>query len=119
MRLRSLAFPLLAVATVGCAQERGASVADGGAEAAQAEQAATAAGMAPPDAPVATLDEGADALPTLARSRGSYYGSELEGFSAEEFYWMNGESSRWPDDVDPRDNSYLPSPVPNVTFELE
>ena len=47
------------------------------------------------------------------------FGGETEGFAAEDFYWMNPESDRWPDDLDPRDNEYIPSPEPTVTFGLD
>ena len=124
MPFRFSALPILALGALGCTQAgetpAGADVTGLSAAAPQVGQAPAAVPETdPPESPLAAADESDDALPTLARSRGNYYGSELEGFSAEEFYWMNPEADRWPDDLDPRDNSYLPSPVPNVTFTLE
>lgn len=70
------------------------------------------------DAP-ALVEDDADLLLPQDPQAPSLFGGETEGYAAEEFYWMNREGDRWPDDLDPRDNSYLPSPEPNVTFELD
>ena len=69
-------------------------------------------------APAATGGE-ADLVRPNDPQAPALYGGETQGFLAEEFYWMNPEADRWPDDLDPRDNEYLPAPEPNVTFELD
>lgn len=67
----------------------------------------------------AVLNDDADLLLPQNPQAPALFGGETEGFAAEEFYWMNPEADRWPNDLDPRDNEYLPSPEPNVTFELD
>ena len=71
----------------------------------------------PDEAPALAGDD--DLLMPQDRRAPALFGGETEGYAAEEFYWMNPEADRWPDDLDPRDNEYLPSPEPNVTFELD
>ena len=79
---------------------------------------AAAQGLLDPDeAPASAGDE--DLSMPQDRRAPALFGSETEGYAAEEFYWINPESDRWPNDLDPRDNEYLPSPEPNVTFELD
>ena len=70
------------------------------------------------DAPP-VADEEADLVRPQSPQAPALFGAETEGYAAEEFYWMNPEADRWPDDLDPRDHQYMPSPEPNVTFELD
>lgn len=67
----------------------------------------------------AVVNEDADLLLPRDPQAPALFGGETEGFAAEEFYWTNPEADRWPNDLDPRDHEYLPSPEPNVTFELD
>ena len=78
-----------------------------------------AQGTAAPEPTPLAAGEDLDLVLPRAPESPALFGAETEGFAAEEFYWMNPESDRWPDDLDPRDNEYIPSPEPNVTFEFD
>ncbi|HUF56004.1 MAG TPA: hypothetical protein VMM55_05520 [Thermohalobaculum sp.] len=68
------------------------------------------------DAPALVEDDADLLLPQDPQAPALFGG---EGYAAEDFSWMNPEGDRWPNDLDPRDDVYLPSPEPNVTFELD